>query len=172
MKQRSRSRACGTWGTIALLCAIVAFSALPEQTIAESPAAATPTIQVLTAWIRWLPAGLPAAGYLTLTNTGDKTLHLIAASSRSYRDISIHRTLTHGDMQDMMPVKDVALEPHQTLNFESTGYHLMLMQPASSDMVGQVAIALRFSDGSVLTVPFEVRKNAAAEPAAGHQNRP
>jgi hypothetical protein len=152
------------------LVAIVVCSALPERTVADSPPAATPAIHVRTAWIRWLPAGVPAAGYLTLTNTGDKTLHLIAASSRSYRDISIHRTVSHGDMEDMMPVKELALEPHQTLDFESTGYHLMLMRPASSAVGGPVAITLRFSDGSELTVPFEVRKNAPAEPAVGHQS--
>lgn len=169
MKDLFRSRAARSLGAIALLASIVFSSSLAERAVADSPAAGKPTIQVLAAWIRWLPAGLPAAGYLTLTNTGDKTLSLVAASSRSYRDISIHRTVTHGDMEDMMPVKELSLEPHQTLEFESTGYHLMLMQPTTpADTSSRISIALRFSDGSVLTVPFEVRKNASAGSTVEH----
>jgi copper(I)-binding protein len=62
----------------------------------------------------------------------------------------------------MVPVKEIALEPHKTLEFETTGYHLMLMQPTASANTGaRVSIVLRFSDGSVLTVPFEVRKGGS-----------
>jgi copper(I)-binding protein len=152
---------------IALIALIVVSSALPDRTSADSPAGAKPTIQVLAAWVRWLPAGLPRAGYLTLANTGDKALRVVAVSSPSYRDVSLHRTVTHGDVEDMVPVKELTLEPHKTLEFETTGYHLMLMQPtASADTSTRISIALQFSDGSVLTVPLEVRKNAAGEPAA------
>ena len=152
---------------IALLAFIVASSTLPDRTSAESPAGAKPTIQVLAAWIRWLPAGLPRAGYLTLSNTGDKALRLVAVSSPSYEDVSIHRTVTHGDMEDMVPVKEITLEPHETLEFETTGYHLMLMQPtASADTSSRISVALRFSDGSALTVPLEVRRNPAGGSAA------
>ncbi len=67
----------------------------------------------------------------------------------------------------MVPVKDLTLEPHKTLEFEATGYHLMLMQPTASANTGtRVSIVLQFSDGSVLTVPFEVRKNPAEGSAA------
>lgn len=148
---------------IALGISLVVFPALLCPTLANSPPAPKPAIRVLAAWIRWLPAGLPAAGYLTLTNTGDKPLALEAASSPSYGDISIHRSVMQGTTEEMTPVKAVTLEPHQTLEFQSTGYHLMLMQPvASADTSAKIPITLRFSDGTVLTVPFEVRKNPAA----------
>jgi hypothetical protein len=160
MNHLLRQRASRIAPAIALI-AFVISSALPDRTFAGSPPGAKPAIEVLAAWIRWLPAGLPAAGYLTLTNTGDKSLNLVAASSSSYGDVSIHRTVTHGDVKDMMPVKELTLAPHKTLEFETTGYHLMLMQPkASADTSTRISITLRFSDGSVLTVPFEVRKNA------------
>jgi copper(I)-binding protein len=147
--------------TIVLIAALIFYATLPDRTFAGSPGA-KPTVQVLAAWIRWLPAGLPAAGYLTLTNAGDKPLTLVSASSASYGDVSLHRTVTHGDVEDMMPVQALTLEPHQTLEFETTGYHLMLMQPkASADTSPRIEIVLRFSDGSVLPVTFEVRRHAA-----------
>jgi len=144
----------------------VVSPALANPPPPSSASVAKPTIRVLTAWIRWLPAGLPAAGYLTLANTGDKPLALESASSPSYGDVSIHRSVMHGTTEEMTPVKAVTLEPHQTLEFQSTGYHLMLMQPtASAGTSAKIPITLRFSDGSVLTVPFEVRKNPAADSA-------
>jgi len=156
-----RQRALHIAPALALIGFIVVSAALPHRTFAAPPGA-KPTIQVLAAWIRWLPADLPAAGYLTLVNTGDKTLRLVAVSSPAYRDVSLHRTVTHGDVEDMVPVKEITLEPHTTLEFETSGYHLMLMQPTASANTGtRVSIVLRFSDGSVLTVPFEVRKNPA-----------
>jgi copper(I)-binding protein len=134
--------------------------------LANSPAAPKPTIRVLAAWIRWLPGGLPAAGYLTLTNTGDKALALDTASSASYRDVSIHRSIAHGTTVEMTPVKELTLPAHTTLEFESTGYHLMLMQPtAAADTAAKIPITLHFSDGSILTVPFEVRRNSAGDAA-------
>lgn len=154
---------------IALGASIVSsavFPVLANPAPSNSPPAPKPTIRVLAAWIRWLPAGLPAAGYLTLTNTGDKALALESASSPSYGDVSIHRSITHGTTEEMVPVKAITLEPHQTLEFQSTGYHLMLMQPtASADTSAKIPITLRFSDGSVLTVQFEVRKNPATDSA-------
>jgi hypothetical protein len=145
---------------IALGTSIAVSPVLAAPPPPNSPRAPKPTIRVLTAWIRWLPADLPAAGYLTLTNTGDRAVALEAASSPSYGDVSIHRSITRGTTEEMMPVKAVTLEPHQTLEFQSTGYHLMLMQPAASaDTSAKIPITLHFSDGSVLTVPFEVRKN-------------
>jgi periplasmic copper chaperone A len=162
----------------ALIFASSALASLPAANIAvaDSPAAGAPAadspapkpaIRVLVAWIRWLPGGLPAAGYLTLTNTGDKTLALDRASSAFYGDVSIHRSITHGTTVEMAPVKELTLEPHATLEFESSGYHLMLMQPAgSADTAADIPITLHFSDGSFLTVPFQVRKNPAGNSAS------
>jgi copper(I)-binding protein len=132
MNHLLRQRALHIARAMALLALIGVCCALPGRTFADPPAGAKPTIKVLAAWIRWLPADLPAAGYLTLVNTGDKGLRLVAVSSPSYRDVSLHRTVTHGDVEDMVPVKEITLEPHKTLEFETTGYHLMLMQPTDS----------------------------------------
>ena len=38
-------------------------------------------IQVTDAWIRWLPANLPAGGYAKVTNDTDKEIKLVGASS-------------------------------------------------------------------------------------------
>ena len=69
------------------ICALVAsatwvsLSLASPFVVAGSPAAGSSEapIEVSAAWIRWLPAGLPAAGYATLVNTGDTPVSLISA---------------------------------------------------------------------------------------------
>lgn len=136
--------------------------------MAGSPAPASapvsaPTIRVLTAWVRWLPAGLPEGGYLTLTNTGDKPLSLERATSSAFADVMIHRSVTHGSEVRMMPVKAITIAAHATLDFESQGYHLMLMQPTAAVATAkQIPVTLYFSGGASVTVPFEMRRNPAS----------
>ena len=122
-------------------------------------AAGTPAVRVDAAWIRWLPAGLPAAGYLNLTNTGEKPAVLVAASSADYADVSMHRSVRRGGTVEMAPMAQIVIDPHSSLDFATAGYHLMLMQPAKSLQPGdRVPITLRFADGSSLSADFEVRK--------------
>jgi copper(I)-binding protein len=171
MKEILPPHASGTLTVLALLASIALAAVRPAPALADPTRASKPTIaptpkteprptiQVLSAWIRWLPAGLPAAGYLTLINTGNESLALESASSPSYGDVSLHRTVVRAGTEEMMPVKELTLEPHRTLSFEATGYHLMLMRPSTSaETATTIPIDLRFSDGSKLTVPFQVQR--------------
>ncbi len=140
------------------MTAFVSVALTNVPAIGGAPAVA-PTIRVEDAWIRWLPAGLPAGGYATLTNTGDKPLMLIAASSPYYGAVSMHRSVERQGIMEMMPVAQIPIVAHSSLNFAATGYHFMLMQPSKSVKLGdRVPITLRFTDGASLTVQFEVRK--------------
>jgi periplasmic copper chaperone A len=123
-----------------------------------STAAGLPALRIEDAWIRWLPANLPAAGYVTLDNVGDKPVTLLAASSPAYADVSLHRSRNQGGSVSMVPVDSVTVEPHSKLSFATAGYHMMLMQPTKPLAPGDhVPVTLRFADGVVLTVNFEVR---------------
>jgi copper(I)-binding protein len=127
---------------------------------ATAGAAATDSImpRVDAAWIRWLPGTVPAAGYLTLTNAGDRPAVLLSASSPLYGDISLHRTVNRAGSMEMAAVDRITIPPHATLAFETTGYHLMLMQPAASVRPGvHVTITLQFAEGPRIPVDFEVR---------------
>ncbi len=46
-------------------------------------AAGSASLEVRQGWVRWLPGGLPAAGYLTIVNHGDKPVALINTSPRA-----------------------------------------------------------------------------------------
>jgi periplasmic copper chaperone A len=123
---------------------------------------AVPAIRVDDPWIRWLPAGVPAAGYLTLVNAGDRSLALIAAESTDFGSVTIHRSVAREGTMRMEEVKEIAVGAHSRLDFGAQGYHLMLMNPLRPvESAKQIPITLRFRDGTSLTIPFEVRKPGA-----------
>jgi periplasmic copper chaperone A len=137
--------------------------ALAAATFLTVPAKAAPALRIDAAWIRWLPAGVPLAGYLTLTNLGDTPLTLIGASSSEFRDVSIHRSVESAGRVEMSPVERLTIGAHSRLEFAATGYHLMLMQPTGPiESQDRVTIILHFTDGASLAVPFEVRGAGAA----------
>jgi copper(I)-binding protein len=129
--------------------------------IAAHGAQAVFDIRATDAWIRWLPAALPEAGYLTLTNTGSAPQVLVGASSEEYADISLHRTRVGQGMSVMEPVESIRLAPAAEVNFAAAGYHFMLLRPAHPPRPGErILITLRFAGGHSLTVPFSVRASA------------
>ena len=115
-------------------------------------------IQVKDAWIRWLPANRPGAGYMTLTNVGSTGQVLVGASSPDYGDVSIHLTHDNNGMTEMRPVDSIILKPHTSVRFAAGGYHFMLTQPKRALHPGdRVLVTLRFTEGLTITIPFDVR---------------
>jgi periplasmic copper chaperone A len=128
---------------------------------ASSPATQAQAVQIKSAWIRWLPGGVPLAGYATLVNVSDQPVVLTSATSDAFHDLSLHQTLQTGGMVRMSPLERITIAPHTTLDFEARGIHLMLMQPRETlDPHGEVAILLHFADGSSLAARLQVRASA------------
>jgi len=114
------------------------------------------------AWIRVLPGDLPLAGYLVLTNPGERTLTLVGAHSPAFREIEMHKSVDQSGVARMMMVKRVAIAPGGRLVFGPGGYHLMLFDRTRVLQAGdEVPITLEFADGERLTVPFALRAATA-----------
>ena len=135
-----------------LLCAVL-------LTVAALPAHADGAhVSVSEAWIRWLPGTLPAGGYLTLRNAGDRPAALTAVTSSAYGMSMLHRSRMEGSVNRMEMVKEIPLPAHQTVTFAAQGFHIMLEQPASPVHPGDhVPITLHFADGTTLDALAEVR---------------
>ena len=122
-------------------------------------------IQVTDAWIRWLPANLPAGGYAKVTNDTDKEVKLVGASSPKYGMVMLHQTVNKNGMSNMVHVDAIPIAPHKSMAFTPGDYHIMLMQPKPGIEPGQkVPVTLKFSDGQTVTTEFEVRKPTASGP--------
>ncbi len=138
---------------IAAGCAALAWTAAPV--FAEQ---STPPVQAKDAWIRWLPASLPAAGYVILRNTGDKPVVLVGAESPDYGNTMLHETRNKGAVSEMVNADKITIPAHGTIAFSPGGYHIMLMQEKKQVKPGdRVPITLQFEGGDQLTVNFEVR---------------
>ena len=103
-------------------------------------------LEIRDAWIRWLPSGLPAAGYLTLINRSDGPMTLVGASSNANRDISLHHSVNHDGMSHMESVAQISVPAKSTLSFAAASYHLMLMQPTRTLTPGEhLTLTLHFA---------------------------
>jgi copper(I)-binding protein len=127
---------------------------------AAVPAAVAPApdVQVDDAWIRWLPADVPSAGYMTLINNGSKPRVLVDVSSTAYAEVSIHQTLEDHGVSSMRPVDSITLAPKAVVRFAESGYHLMLMHPRHPVHPGdKLVMTLRFAQAPPIDVVFSVR---------------
>jgi copper(I)-binding protein len=110
------------------------------------------------AWVRWLPSRLPAAGYVTLVNSGDKPVDLVDIDSPAYGMAMLHQTVSNGSTQQMVMVDKLTIPAHGQVAIAPGGYHIMLEHPQREIKPGDtVHLHLKFSDGETLDTPFAVK---------------
>jgi copper(I)-binding protein len=148
------SKSIGALAVGAIACAIL----LAPATLSLGLPA---TVTVSNAWIRWLPANLPAAGYATLRNVGAQPATLIGASTPDYGVVMFHESRNRHGIEQMMPIERIQIKPHVQLSFAPQGYHIMLMQPTRREILpgDRVSLTLHFADGQALKAQFEVRRS-------------
>jgi len=115
-------------------------------------------IAISDGWFRALPAGLPSGGYFRLHNGTDRPILLTGAHSPACGMLMLHRTMSTGGMEHMMPAGDLDVAPGGTLVFAPGGYHLMCMEPTPAMKPGAiVTVTLMFAGGGAVTSDFIVR---------------
>ena len=147
---RSRLR-----GLLALLAALAALGGCADR---EGGAAAS--LEVNEGWIRAAPPGARmTAAYGTLENPGDAPVVVVGWSSPRWRDVSLHRTVTDGDVRRMEPVERLEVPARGAVALEPGGLHLMLMGPMEPAEEGAtVAVDARREDGGADTLEFVVTR--------------
>ncbi|RQR94040.1 copper chaperone PCu(A)C [Burkholderia sp. Bp8994] len=143
-----------TLKTLALLAALC--------TAAQACAAGAITAQ--NAWVRWLPNRLPAGGYVTLVNTGDKPVDLVDVDSPDYGMAMLHQTVSNGSTQKMEMVDKLTIPARGKVDIAPGSYHFMLEEPKHAIKPGDtVRLRLNFSDGETVDTPFAVKSPAQAK---------
>ncbi|MBV6701814.1 copper chaperone PCu(A)C [Kitasatospora aureofaciens] len=116
------------------------------------------TVREKSAWVRWLPNALPAAGYITLDNSSDQRLDITKIKSPDYKNITIYQTVTDADGSKMVKLDKVTLSAKGGFAFVPGQYHLMLEKPTRLITPGDNARVVFFlSDGKVIKVRIPVR---------------
>ena len=141
---------------IRFVSALAASIALASGNVAMSAPVAT--VRVEHAWIRWLPANLPAAGYATIRNDGDQSLALDGADSPDYGMAMLHRSVHKDGSDSMEMVETIPVPAHASVQLAPGGYHLMLTAPKHPIQSGDnVHVRLHFSNGTTLDAAWKVR---------------
>lgn len=132
------------------------------------------TIEVVDPWVRAVPPTISmSAAYMTVKNTGDKSVTLVGAATPAFAMVELHQTVTKNGMTGMEPRPAVEIAAKGELVMKPGDYHLMLMQPAIPVVAGQtVPLKLMFKGGEMVEVQAPVRIVAEESPAsashAGH----
>lgn len=149
-----------------LLLALLGFASVGVAA-ADQPAS---TLRVEHAWIRLLPAGLPAGGYFVIYNDGDTVRRLAGVTSDAFAQSMLHESVRSSGVERMRDVAGVDIPPHGEIAFAPGGYHLMLMQAKSPLQVNeQVIVDMEFVDGTQLPVTFNVRPANAVDDGTGSE---
>ena len=123
-------------------------------------------------WTRATPAGSDmAAGYLSVTNTGQTADVLEEADVDGVDDVMIHVTKTDakGVAQMQEVDKGVVIQPGETVTLAPGGTHLMWMGLKAPLVAGKmVSGTLEFARAGKVEVGFKVEAIGAKEPAHKH----
>lgn len=137
--------------SLALLLAGLMVTSVAQATQAEH-------IKASHAWLRVLPAGLPAGAYVTLENSATAPAVLSRASSPSYTQVMLHLSADNGGTSRMSMVDALPIPAHGEAVLAPAAYHLMLTGAVHPVQAGDtVTINLTFSDGSTLPAAFRAR---------------
>ena len=141
-----------------LLAAATIVAALSAAWAEGTPLSATG------AWVRWLPEGLPAAGYLTLRNDSATPQRLTNASSPDYRTVMLHRTVRKNGIDQMIEPGGIDIPPGASVSLTPGAFHLMLMDARHGIAPGQsVTFHVVFASGVSLDVQAIVKPANAAD---------
>ena len=145
-------RLTGNW----LLAAVLVTA------LSSSSWAAKPPVSASGAWVRWLPDGLPAAGYMTLRNDSGASQRLSVASSPDYLKVMLHRSVRENGVERMIEPDGLDIPPRSSVSLAPGGYHLMLMGGKHPIAPGDsVMLHLSFASGRGLDVRASVKPASA-----------
>ena len=125
--------------------------------VLAGPTAASQVLTISHAWLRFLTPQIPAAGYFTLSNSGQHAAVLTGATSPDCGKLMLHKSVVHNGSASMQMVADVVVPSHGSVTFQPGGYHLMCVSPSPEVAPGHsVPLSLLFKDGSTVAATFPV----------------
>ncbi|MBP9855363.1 MAG: copper chaperone PCu(A)C [Candidatus Omnitrophica bacterium] len=132
----------------------------------------TQNVSISNAWVRALPPSQKTtAGLLTIENKTEKEIILQSVTSTAAEVVEIHK-MKHADgMMKMEKADNVAIPAGGLIDFESSGYHLMLINLINPLKEGDVVpLILNFQDGSQIEVSAVVKQNNEKQDEMEHMH--
>ena len=124
------------------------------------PTGAFAELEISEARIKNLPPTVPVrAGYMTIHNSSEMAVGIVAIRSEAFASVEIHRSVMQDGMMRMDPVDNLSIAPGASLQLAPGGLHLMMMQPLQATRPGdEIEIILQLDDGSEQQLTMKVIK--------------
>jgi copper(I)-binding protein len=111
----------------------------------------------------WLREGPPnarvLAAFISMQNTGKKTLILKAVHGKDFDHVEMHKTIMQNGMARMIPQPRLVIKAGQTLKMQPGGIHIMLFKPKRAIKAGeQITLTLDFGKSGKKSISIPVRK--------------
>ena len=131
----------------------------------DSTGTAAKNIEISEAWVGLMPPTMAMnAGYFSLSNLTDKPIELVSVTSPAYGSIQIHRSQLLNGIASMKMLPTLTIQPHQQVQFESGGLHLMMRKPITAMSLGDsAAVQLHFKNGTSVHVEMPVLKSKSRD---------
>ncbi len=108
-------------------------------------------------WMRPAPKSFNTAFYFTVINNSSEADTLYKASSSISEEVQIHETYKKGDLMGMRPVKELIIEPQDSIVFKPGGYHIMLMNLNQDAVINhKQQVSLFFRNAGEVKVQAEI----------------
>jgi len=137
--------------------AVLALCALGAATQAHEYAAGN--IDIDHPWTRAVPAGAQtAAGYATITNTGQEPDRLIGGSAAGAEAVEVHEmSMQDGVMRMRQLEKGLEIAPGETVELKPGSYHLMMIGLNAAYEEGEtVKGSMTFEKAGTVDIEFVV----------------
>ncbi len=117
-------------------------------------------------WVRPPPVAMPMmAGFMRIENPCDAPIAIVAASSPSFAEVSIHETREVDGVNRMREVERLDIAPGKSIELAPGGLHLMLYRPQAALAEGQrVPVVLTLADGRSIGADLQVRPPSRPAP--------
>lgn len=126
------------------------------------PAHADDQLVITDPWSPEAPTGRTMAGFMQLTNQGSEAIVVTEASSEQFDRVEIHQMSMDDGVMRMRQLEELRIEPDQTVELRSGGYHLMLFGPRQQYRAGdEFSIELVGRNGQSWTIKVNVRSRQA-----------
>lgn len=150
---------------IVLIAAVFSLLALP----AKGADITAGSLKISAPWARATPKGASVGGgYMTITNTGTATDHLIGGSTPVASRFEVHEMkIDNGIMKMRLVAGGIEIKPGQTVQLNPSGYHVMLVRLKQQLKQGDhFKATLEFEKAGKVDVDFTV-KGLGAMPGMG-----
>lgn len=138
---------------------VLAHPTAAQDAPGHGGAATAGNIVVEAAWVRGVPPGAPvAAGYLTVTNTGETPDRLIGGSAPFAGRVEIHTMEVEDGVMRMAELEGgLLIAPGATEVLRPGGSHLMFMDLVEAPAPGEtVTVTLAFAGAGMVAVEMPV----------------